>query len=347
MSIDKEKLNQIFSAHEEGSTVGILVHPSPDPDALGAALGFSALLQSKWNLNSKIFHLGEVSHPQNKAMKNILHMVLSDGRDFNPEDFCATVVLDTDIEGTGLKSDRFHSANVRIDHHLMDRSNGATIKDIRMVGSTCSIIWEYLKEFGISLEANSSVATAMALGIQIDTLNFTTSNTSDLDMEAYREILPHIHQVFFRRILKYDLPKITFEAEAKAYSDKEIRNTSLVTYIGELSPQSRDVIPIVADRLVRMDSVKTVFVLGIIDNCIVSSVRSVADGVDVNDVCIKVFGKENAGGKEGSGGAKAELGTAYNLLTDKETVDKVKEEIISSIKEKIFDALGETKPDEE
>jgi nanoRNase/pAp phosphatase (c-di-AMP/oligoRNAs hydrolase) len=345
--IEKDKLEQIFGEKDEGSTVAILVHPSPDPDALGSALGFSALLQNVWGLNSKIFHLGEVSHPQNRSMKNILHMVLSDGREFNPDDYCATVILDTDIEGTGVKNDKFHSADVRIDHHLMDRSNGATLKDVRMVGSTCSIVWEYLKEFGIDLEANESVATAMALGIQIDTLNFTTSNTSDLDMEAYRELLPHIHQVFFRRILKYDLPKITFEAEARAYADKEIRNTSLVTYIGELSPQSRDVIPIVADRLVRMDSVKTVFVLGIIDNCIVSSVRSVADGVDVNDVCIKVFGKENAGGKEGSGGARSELGTAYELLTDKETKDKVKEEMISSLKEKIFDALGEHKSDEE
>jgi nanoRNase/pAp phosphatase (c-di-AMP/oligoRNAs hydrolase) len=177
-------------------------------------------------------------------------------------------------------------------------------------------------------------------------MNFTTTNTSDLDMEAYRNLLPKIHQVFFRQILKYDLPKAVFEAEARAFSDKEIRNTTLVSYIGELSIQNRDILPIVADKLVRMDTVKTVFILGIIDNCIMSSVRSVADGVDVNDVCIKVFGKENAGGKEGSGGAKVELGTAYELLSDKDTKEKVKDEIISNLKSKIFDVLGEHKSDE-
>ena len=347
MDNNKEQMNEIFNGLDSESTVAILVHPSPDPDCLGAAAGMIVLLKEKYNLNAKIFHFGEVSHPQNKTFKNVLHIALSDGNDFNSDDVSAVIVLDTDLEGSGFKSDKLQSADIRIDHHQMDRGNNITFKDVRLVGSTCAIIWDYLKAFEINLDEYKDEATAMVLGIKTDTLDFTSVTTSELDMEAYRSLLPYINKESMAKVIKYPLPKIMFETEARAFREKEIRNTTLVSFVGDVTPHNRDLIPTIADRFSRIDGVSTAVIIGLIDNHLIVSVRSDDARVDVHDLCVNTFGKENAGGKEGSGGARFPLGAAFELLEDKETKEKVKIEVVARLKEKLFEALGENKEKEE
>ena len=269
---------------------------------------------------------------------------MSDGREFDPTSVSAVVVLDTDLEGTGLKSDKLEKAQLRLDHHSLDRTNGAEYSDVRPVGSTCAIVWEYLQAFKLPLEEHSDVATSMVLGVKTDTLDFTAVNTSDLDMEAYRALLPFVDKDALSKVIKYSLPKILFEIEAKAYKDKEIRNTSLVSFVGDVTPHNRDIIPTIADRFSRIDGVHTAVIMGVIENHIIASVRSDDTKVDVNDVC-SVFGKDS-GGKEGSGGARLDLGAAYELLDDKDTKEKVRAEVVSQLKEKVFEALGELKEEE-
>ena len=341
----KEKVDEIFGNLTGDDTVAILIHPSPDPDCLGAAAGFSVLLKETYGLNSRTFHLGEISHPQNKSIKNVLRISLEDGRDFEPSNFSATVVLDTDLHGTGFKNDKFQEADVRIDHHVTDR-NGARFKDVRVVGSTCSIVWDYLKTFDVDLSEYKDEATAMVLGIKTDTLDFTRADTSDLDLEAYRSLLPFVDKNSLAKVIKYPLPKVQFEIEAKAFKDKEVRGTTLISFVGEITAHNRDIIPTIADRFSRIDGVSTAVIMGLIENKIVVSVRSEDARVDVYDLCVGAFGKKNAGGKDGSGGATFNLGPAFELITDKETKEKVRTEVVSQLTEKIFEALGEHKQEE-
>jgi nanoRNase/pAp phosphatase (c-di-AMP/oligoRNAs hydrolase) len=321
-SINKEKMDEIFSGLEKDSIVGILVHPSPDPDCLGSAAGMAVLVKEAYGLNSKIFHYGEVSHPQNKSLKNILHISLEDGNDFDPKNVAATIVVDTDLENTGFKSNDLKKVDLRLDHHSMSRGTGAKLSDIRPIGATCSIVWDYLQTFGVS---------------------FTSPNTSEIDMEAFRGLLPFVDRISLATVTKYPLPKVVFEIEAKAYKDKELRNTTLVSFVGEVTAHNRDIIPTIADRFARMDGVSNAIILGVIDNHIIASVRSDDARVDVNDLCVRAFGKSHAGGKEGSGGARFPLGAAYELLDDKDTKEKVKSEVVSQLKKKIFEELGEHK----
>jgi nanoRNase/pAp phosphatase (c-di-AMP/oligoRNAs hydrolase) len=342
-----DKMNEIFKELESGSEVAILVHPSPDPDCLGAAAGFSVLLKEKYGLTCKIYHFGEISHPQNKSLKNVLHIALCDGKTFDHTTVAATVIMDTDLEGSGFKTEDFSKADVRIDHHSTDRGVCARLSDVRAVGSTCSIVCEYLQKFEVSLKDYSNEATAMVLGIKTDTLDFTTANTTELDMESFRYLLPFADKTSLAKVTRYQLPKIVFETESKAFKEKEIRNTTLVSFVGELSAHNRDLIPTIADRFIRMDGIDTVVIMGVIDNNMIASVRSDDSRVDVYDLCVNIFGKANAGGKEGSGGAKFPLGAALEMLDDKELEEKVKEKLFTQIKEKIFDALGAEEQKEE
>lgn len=341
MSVNKEKIDSIFGALDKDMCVGILVQNPPDPDCLGAAAGFSALLKHVYELESKVYHYGEISHPQNKSMKNILHIALEDGTDFDPDAVSATVVLDTDLTATGFKSKKFDKVNIRIDHHTMDRDKHPDVSDIRSVGSTCSIVWDYLKEFEVPMEEYSDAATAMVIGIQTDTANFTSHNTCELDIQAFAELLLFVNKEALARVNKFPLPKQLFEIESLAYDRKSIKNTALVSFIGKISHHDRDIIATIADRFSRMDGINTVVIMAIIDSDLIASVRSVDSRVDVSAFCAKVFEKKYSGAKEGAGGAKFPLGAGFGFIGDNDIKENAMKEIITSFEEKIFDALGE------
>lgn len=350
MKFNRKKLDKIFmtTAPEDAETeegkqpVAILVQHSPDPDCLGAAMGMSLLLSEVYGLQSDIFHKGEISHPQNKAMKGLLHIEIKDEAEFNPDDYMATVVLDTDLTNTGFKSEKLLSADVRIDHHDMDREDNPKYKDVRAVGATCSIIWEYLKECSIDLSQHPRVATGLILGIKTDTLEFTTSGTSELDMEAFRDLLPHVDKQALASIGRFTMPIQMFDTERVAYENKQIKGTVLTSFIGQIKAHDRDTIAIIADRFSRMEGVNTVVIMAVIDNDLQASIRSNDDKVDVNSTCVKVFGKDFGGARKGesSGGARLPLGKAFELLEIGDTKNKVMEEMVLNISTKVFATLG-------
>ena len=339
MSINKEKMNEIFGSLNKSSQVSILVHGYPDPDALGSAAGFATLLKEVYGLNSKIFHFGAITHPQNKTLKNILHISLEDVKNFNLANTSSVVVLDTDLTGTGLK-DKVKTVDVRIDHHDMDRDNAATLSDVRIIGSTCSIVWEYLAAFDVDLTKHVEVATALVLGIKTDTNDFTSENTTDADIDAFRLLLPVADKALMARINKYPLPKYYFETEARAFKDIKQMNTTVVSYVGDVS-QHRDIIATIADRFLRIDGVETVMIMGLVDNSIVVSIRTEDSRVEINELIARIFGKENGGGKGYSGGATFNLGQGFSLLSDKKVRDAAICEIVNNFKQALFEAVGE------
>lgn len=345
MSIPLEDADQLFSSLKEDASVAILVQPNPDPDCLGAAAGISLLLSEHYNLKSKIYHYGEVSHPQNKSMVNILNLRLYKGDSFCLKDHSLTVVLDTDLSNTGFKEEgSFESPHLRIDHHTMDRDPGAIIEDVRNVGSTCSIVWEWLHEFNVSYENHADVVTAMILGIKTDTNDFSAESTADLDFEAFRALIPYVDKDKLGLLTVYPLPKSLFEHEMVAFTSKCVKNSVLVSFIGNVVSQKRDEIPIIADRFVRMDGISTAIVLGIVDDDLTASVRSTDSRVNVSDLCSEVFGEAHSGAKSGAGGARVPLDSMVpveGMTLSDEARSVMEKELFKHYSEKIFSQLGE------
>lgn len=344
MSVPLEEADKLFASTEAGSCVAILVQPNPDPDCLGAAAGMALLLSEKYNLKAKIFHYGDISHPQNKSMVNMLNLRLHKGDSFLLERHKLTMVLDTDLSNTGFKQENLSSPDLRIDHHSMDRDAGSKVEDVRVVGSTCSIVWEWLKAFNINYEAHADVVTAMILGIKTDTNDFSAESTTDLDFEAFRALIPYVDRDKLSRLTIYPLPKSLFQHEALAFSTKSVKNSVLVSFIGNIVGQKRDEIPIIADRFVRMDGISTAVILGVIDDDLIASVRSTDSRVNVSDLCSEVFGEAHSGAKSGCGGARVPLNSMIPVegMRLSEDARKMMElELFKHYSEKIFYELGE------
>lgn len=321
--------------------MAILLQNNPDPDCIGAAAGFALLMKEKFGLKCTAFYRGEISHPQNKSMVNILGIEIQKVADLDITKFSAFVVLDTDLQSTGFVKDGLQSPSIRIDHHDMRPTEATALEDIRTVGSTCSIVWDYLQQADIDLSSYQDVVTALILGIKTDTLEFSTENTSNLDYEAFRALIPHVDRAKMAKLTKYVLPQSLFEHESRAYANHIIKNSVLVTSVGHISPLRRDDIPMVADRFSRMDAISTVVVLGFIEDYMVASVRSQDSRVNVYDLCCALFGKDFCGAKAGSGGAKVPLGMMSKMISGDELKSAVEKSMLEHVATKLFSHLGE------
>jgi len=316
------RFDEFFSDCPEDLKVCIVMQHTPDPDAIGSALGLGWLLECKYGLMSDIYYAGQISHAQNQTEVNVLNVQMKQRDDFDPTKYSTYVTVDTVPQNTGFEDliDEWHCV---FDHHQFELDLPVT--DIRACGACSSIIWDYIREFEMdfSTERGAVVATALLFGIVNDTHQFGDDNVSNLDRDAWAALHPYIDTKKYRDILDHPLPPYLFKLRALAAENMVSEASILISYLGILSDKRRDALPIISDEFLRMEGVETVVVFAMIDGCIQASVRSRNSSVNVHTFCQKVFGPDVAGGKQGAGGAKVPIGFLYSPDDDDELREKL------------------------
>ena len=338
----KEAFDVIAKADPQPTTVAIVVHENPDLDCIGAALGMQKLLKY-WapDVKCTIYHFGELSHPQNKTEANLLNLQMVDRQDVEPltqKSAQVFIVVDTLPERCGLKD---VTVLLTIDHHKGDTKK-STFKDIRMVGSASSIVWEYLNKAGVEFGKNdedADVATALIMGIKADTFDLSSENVTDLDFEAFRYLIRHVNQRKLGLIVKYPLPPYFFELRKCLDQDgnSKLESGVFMGGIGYIQPSKRDVLPTIADERGRIEGTDTSFVFAIVGDFIEISVRSNGLSVDVNDVIQNIVGKDNGGGKMGAGAGKVPMG----FLSIMDDTPEIQEKMWLAIRDKLMSRISE------
>lgn len=332
--------NHLFSSWERNMKVAIFTHINPDPDAIGSAVGIQWLLKKKFNILSDIFYCGEISHPQNKTLINVLSIVLKKSEDYKQENYDKVILVDCTSQNVGLNL----NVNVIIDHHRVKlKEEEYEYIQIQQVGSCCSLVFDLIEKMQFSLcvedeEDTRSVATTMLIGIKTDTNDLLSDNTSDLDHLAYQKLAKYVDMTKVSAILNYPLPKYLFDIESQALNEKNSKqiNATIVSYIGVITAIKRDCLPILSDKLIRMEGITTAVVFSVIEDNVEVSVRSKDVTLDVDAFCKRAFGKDFSGGKYGSGGARIPLGFfGLSQQQDEEIREKIAEAIKSIIMAKI------------
>ncbi len=167
----------------------ILCHQTVDFDALGAAIGLSLLKQG-----SRIVLTGGA----NPIVRDFLALhrdefAFIELRSVNPAQIRSLFVVDTQKrDRLGKASPWFDRPQIKAieiyDHHLGAISDiPATYKEIELVGATTTLMVEKLQQAGI--EIAPIAATAMALGIHVDTGSLTFEQTTSRDASALAWLL--------------------------------------------------------------------------------------------------------------------------------------------------------------
>lgn len=287
-------------------SVSICLHDAPDPDAMGSALGFQFLLK-QFDINSSIYYRGEISHPQNKTIVNVLDIVL--------------LKTENDIEGRNVcidcteKNSPAKTADLVIDHHR--NTSDAKFQVISPnYGSCATIVWEILKEFKITPTTEEvNISTALLLGIRTDTNDLISENMIREDFVAYQELLDYADKESLQKVMSYPLPRYLYDKRSNLHKDGNSyeSNGTFVGGIGFIPGDQRDAIAILAEEYARMESVNTAVIFAITDRKTLQiSVRSSLTSLDVGSMCSDLFGLFG-GGKAYKGGASIPLNFYSNL----------------------------------
>lgn len=330
----------------ETPQIAILLHKHPDPDCIGSALGLKKIL-TIWNNNihCSIIYDGEISHPQNKTMVNILNVSLTRIEDIPDIKTYADYFICVDCvpERADLQDLKYLAT---IDHHKND-TKLAQFKDIRAVGATSSIIWEYLNKENITLdkdiEEDSDIATALFIGIKTDTRDLVTDNTTDLDFEAYRHLLVSINQKKMAVIDRYPIPNYHFDLRKRLDQDGNItiENAAFIGGIGYITASKRDALPTIAEERSRTEGIDIAFVYAIVGNDINVSVRCNSLAIDVNTLCQNLFGKNSGGGKMGAGAATTPMGFLSIEDNDEDIQEKMWIAVRAKVVNRILEVMSE------
>lgn len=295
---------------ENKKKAAIFTHPAPDPDAIGAMMGMQWLLEKHCGIEADLFCGGEVSHPQNKTMVNLLDPSLKDVRSYNPSEYDLTVLVDT-VPSYAATGEHEFDFDIVIDHH--PETNGFKALYINLqAGSAAATVYHIISELGYAFDStidlDTRVATAIIVGVYTDTENMLSEDSTNYERDAFGGTLGAREVESLKRIVHYERPKLWVKLEAEATTklvngEATIDDGVAVVGLGLIPEKHRDVIADVAQKLVTWEDVTTAIVFAIVGNeMLQGSIRSINASFIVPDVCRQLGGKHgNGGGKRGKG----------------------------------------------
>lgn len=349
-SADKDKIQEFARLVKEKCVIprkpaAIFGHEPWDPDCFGAGLGLKLLIKRSGG-RAVLFSASKPSHPQNRAIVNLLKITLNKTEDFRPDDFGLVIFVDVSYPDPRVSKDV--KPDVIFDHHVEKLLTIGKILfyDVREIGATSTVVLEYIRELIPDFDPEDDecrrVANALYWGIRIDTHNGTDQGTTDLDIASLAFFKPFLIQEALRKIENYDLP---FDLVRIADDEKEIDGDLLVTGVGFVDTERSGEIATVSDTLLRHKNVETSVVFAIVGHDRLQvSVRTDKNDFSIDTFLTRVFGEGYSGMQAGghSGGATVH---APRILVPEE--DATKEEksnfwfsLSSRLKRKFFKAYS-------
>lgn len=309
------KLKQVLAAHR-GEKHLIALRGYPDPDSIGSAMAHAYICQ-QFGIEATILYFDDISHQENRALvKKIgVDMVrFAPGMDLAAYSHLSLV----DTQEIEMPE---HVVDLPIltivDHHKLQGEVTADFVDIREdAGSTCAIYSEYFADELAVMEADnatlSKVASALLYGIRSDTDSYLFAR--EIDYRAAAFLAPFADHELLTSISLQRISSRTMEITQKAYANKVVADTFLISGVGFVRDEDRDSIGQAADYLLRREGTETAICYGIVNNQFIDgSLRTTSDVVDPDRFIKELLGNDAhgvpyGGGRADKGAFKIHLG---------------------------------------
>lgn len=328
VKIEKLLADKADIAKSQGKRFAIFAHPCPDPDAIGSMMSMAFLLKKKYDVEVDCFSDGIISHPENRAMGNLLDPDLILAEEYVAESYCCNILCDT-IPSHAATAGKNVEFNLVVDHHkLAPNGNFKGIFYNLKAGSCCGTVYHLIKNFGLIFDENSErdrqIATALMIGVRSDTNDFMSEDTTELEFTTYKELFPFRNAIALKQIINYKIPK-PWLAQIQAAAGQAGMDDDIGIYgVGFITPTQRDMISFLADFLQTWNETSVVF--AIVDGTRVEgSVRTINNHINVPLLCKELGGEHgDGGGKLGKGAYHYPLGNFSLAEGDsKEIFDKM------------------------
>jgi nanoRNase/pAp phosphatase (c-di-AMP/oligoRNAs hydrolase) len=309
----KPEGESLLSVLGESDRVAVLMHPNPDPDAMGSALAV-ATMADQVGTDAVIQYPGEIRHHQNRAFRTVLDLDLEHVGDVT--ELASDDVVLVDHNATrGFRGAEGVDPVAVVDHHPGD-GTGTEFTDVRPeYGACASILAEYLSDLdadlvgpdesadagGDDLVVPTDVVTGLMYGVLADTSHLTEGCTA-AEFAAASRLYEAVDPDRLDRIANPRVDAETLEVKARAITEREVEPPYAVSDVGEVD--NVDAIPQAASELVGLETVTAVVVVGDDGETIHLSGRSRDDRVHMGEVLEEV----TADIPMASGGGHARMG---------------------------------------
>lgn len=290
-------------------TVGVLLHPNPDPDSMAAGL---AIEEMAADVDTDVVHQypGQVRHEENRVFQNVLEIDME--RIEAKGDLASeSIVLVDHNEARGFAGAGGLQPAAVIDHHEGE-GRGTDFTDVRPTyGSCATILVEYLDQLGYGSDTGPAlparVATGLLYGIHADTARFTRGATSH-DFAAGSFLCEAVDEEILGRIANPEVDADVLEVKARAVLERDQRGPYVVSDVGQV--ENVDAIPQAADDLLRLEGTTAVVVYGHRNGTLHLSGRARDDRVHVGRAlrtAVEEVPMSEAGGHSRMGGGQVSL----------------------------------------
>ena len=321
----------------------------PDPDSIASAMAVSHIARTH-GANPTILYVEDISHYENRALVKTLGVkMVQYQQGFEFEQYDGIVLVDSQSLGIpGLV--RSCPVLAIIDHHKVQGESNASFVDIRAdVGSTCTMVAEYLAAGAAPLELDNQehqrIATAMLIGIRSDTDAFFSALEADFAAAAF--LIHYTDRELMRKVANLSISPTTMEVTQRAFASRIVSDTFLLSGVGFVREEDRDSIGQAADYLLRREGIDSVIVYGIVadhhsaGDCIDGSLRTKSDVVDPDKFIKDSFGTDPygtpfGGGRRDKGAFKIPLGP-FAACTNRDLLWRF---VKHTIEDLFFEKLG-------
>ena len=278
----------------------VLTHKSPDPDALGAMAGMGFLLERAFGLKHEIATTGRIFRAENMAMVRELGLHFADYHAIDPSHYTAALLVDTQPSFGHTFLPEGLPIMAVFDHHEPPANGGVDVRiphfDLRLgLGATCTMIYEYIRDAGLELDART--ATALCCGVRFDTGDLSNHVTA-LDTEAFHQTFRFADRRMLARINRPVLPSTYYRELHQALSRARSYGPLVYGLLGRVSnPES---VAEMADFFLRLDDARWSFVGGAYEGVYHLSLRTEVGFADAYPLMAAILDGEGSFGGRGS-----------------------------------------------
>ncbi len=256
----------------------IQCHDNPDADAI--ASGYALLYYfNKKGKKARFVYGGkfEISKCNLKLMVENLDIPIEFVKEINNPELLVTV----DCQYKESNVTFFEAKNVAtIDHHQVSGTL-PEISEVRSAYGACStVLFEMMKVEGIDINEDEKLATALYYGLMTDTNLFTeVHHPADKDLRDYAQFRNSDITLFRNSNISKEELAIAGDALNSAFFDEKNRYA-----VVEAKPCDPNILGIISDMLLEVDSVSTCLVYSVLPFGVKTSVRSCVKGVRASEL---------------------------------------------------------------
>jgi nanoRNase/pAp phosphatase (c-di-AMP/oligoRNAs hydrolase) len=248
----------------------VAIQDFPDPDAISSGLAYREIAR-QFGVEVDIMYDGQISHPENLALVNLLDLhLIQYSQGMQLDRYHAAVYVDNQGTTTHL-APRLQNAGVEtlavIDHHDAQELLDPRFRDVRPVAAAATLFAGYFQS-GQFVEMNTDnprhvqLATALMHGIHSETDGFVYAAEPEYRAAAY---LSHfVDGELLERILCVEKSHGTMTAIQAALAARTLHGGLSIAGAGYVRWADRDAIPQAADFLLTEEDVHTVVIYGIL-----------------------------------------------------------------------------------